>query len=79
MLRKDIYDPLYVMDYDGIEVGENVTYKEGPVRIIDHSVKKLRNKDITFVKVLWKYHDKNEASWEVEVDMRIQYPELFQD
>ena len=79
MLRNYIGDPLYVVDYDDIEVSENVTSKERPVRILNHSVEKLRNKDIAMVKVQRKHHDENEVSWKVEADMRTKYLELFQD
>ena len=50
MLRKHIYEPSHVVDYDDIEVSENVTSTERPVRILDHNVKKLWNRDITLVK-----------------------------
>ena len=62
MLRKYIRDPSYMVDFDDIEVSENVTYKERSVRILDHNVKKLRNKDITLVKFQWNHHNENETS-----------------
>ena len=40
--------------------------------------KTLRNKVIPLVKVLWRYHNIEEATWEHEDDMRKNYPELFE-
>ena len=51
MLRKYICDPSHVVECDDIEVSENVTYKERPMRILDHNFKKLQNKDIALVKI----------------------------
>ena len=54
-----------------------MTYKEEPVKILDRKVKMLRTKTIPMVKVLWRYHDVREATWETEEQMRKQYPHLF--
>ena len=51
ILRKCIGDFSHMIDYDDIEVNENVTYTETPVRILDHNVMELRNKDIIQVKI----------------------------
>ena len=64
MLRKYIRDPTHVIDYQDIEVNENATFNERPVRILNRGVKTLRTKEIPLVKVQWKHHDENEALWE---------------
>ena len=65
MLRRCAYNPTYKIDFSDIEVNNNVTYNEGPVRVLHYEVKKLRNKEISFVKIQWHHHDKHEASWEL--------------
>ena len=40
-------------------------------------MKPLRNKQIPLVKVLWKHHGMEEATWEPKSTMRAQYPQLF--
>ena len=60
-----------------IELQEDLTFKEEPVEVLDRKVKMLRTKVIPMVKVLWKYHDVREATWETEEQMRKQYPQLF--
>ena len=39
----------------------------------------LRTKAVPLVKVLWQYHDVEEATWETKERMRDQYPEVFTD
>ncbi|XP_075481182.1 uncharacterized protein LOC142521892 [Primulina tabacum] len=55
----------------------NLSYEELPVQIIDRKVNVLRNKEIGFVKVLWRNHLIEEATWESEEEMRQRYPDLF--
>ena len=52
---------------------------EQPVEVLAREVKTLRNKEIPLVKVLWRNHRVEEATWEREDDMRSRYPELFEE
>ena len=45
-----------------IELCLDLTYKEEPVEILAREVKELRNKQIPFVKVLWRNHKTEEAT-----------------
>ncbi|KAL0556514.1 hypothetical protein IC582_005028 [Cucumis melo] len=78
MLRKYVPDPSHVVDYEPLEIDENLSYTEQPVEILAREVKTLRNKEIPLVKVLWRNHRVEEATWEREDDMRSRYPELFE-
>ena len=60
-----------------IEIDEILIYEERPVQLLDRKVKELRNKQIPLVKVLWKNHEMEEATWEVEKEIQKKYPELF--
>ncbi|KAA3461977.1 reverse transcriptase [Gossypium australe] len=51
-------------------------YKFDPSHVLEKS-KKLRNKRTTLVKVLWKHHGIEEATYEFEEVMKFQYPNLF--
>ena len=77
MIKIYISDPSHVLSQEPIEVYEDLTYEEKPIRILDRQDKRLRNKVIPLVKVLWKNHKIEEATWEREDDMRRKYPELF--
>ncbi|XP_071921719.1 uncharacterized protein [Coffea arabica] len=59
-------DPTHILPLEDIELDESLAYEERPIRILDRKVKDLRNKQIPLVKVLWKYHEVEEATWELE-------------
>ena len=79
MLRKYISDPSHVLEAPEIELRDDLSYEEQPVRILGREEKELRNKRISLVKVLWRNHLVEEATWERENQMRDQYPHLFHD
>ncbi|KAM6554340.1 hypothetical protein CsatB_015102 [Cannabis sativa] len=71
-------DPSHVLSYETLGLQEDLSYNERPVKILDQKDRILRNKTITLVKVLWRNSVVEEATWELESDMREQYPELFE-
>ena len=77
MLRKYIPDPSHVLREQPVQLKENLTYEEIPVQIVDRKEQVLRTKVIPLVKVLWKNHEREAATWEPEAQMRHQYPHLF--
>ncbi|KAL0554093.1 hypothetical protein IC582_008004 [Cucumis melo] len=79
MLRKYVADPTHVVDFEPLQISENLSYEEHPVKVLAREVKKLRSREIPLVKILWQNHGVEEATWEKEEDMRAQYPELFED
>ncbi|WMV25401.1 hypothetical protein MTR67_018786 [Solanum verrucosum] len=62
---------------EGLGVDENHSYEEAPVEILDRQVKKLRNKEVASVKVLWRNNLVEGATWEAEANMKSRYPNLF--
>ena len=70
-------DPSYILQPKSIEIDETLTYEEKPVKLLDRKVKELRNKRIPLVKVLWRNHGIEEATWEVEEAIREKYLDLF--
>ena len=79
MLRKYIPDPSHVLREQLVQLKENMTYEETPVQIVDRKEQVLRSKVIHLVKVLWRNHEREAATWEPEAQMRRQYPQLFSD
>ena len=77
MLRKYISNPSHVLSYESLELTHDLAYEEKPVQILDQKKKELRTKKIRFVKVLWRNHSLEEATWEREEEMQSKYPELF--
>ena len=62
-----------------MQVKENLAYEETPVQIVETKEQVLTGKVIPLVKVLWKNHEREAATWEPEVQMLRQYPQLFSD
>ncbi|XP_070015638.1 uncharacterized protein [Nicotiana sylvestris] len=78
MLRKVVGDPSTIVPVKTIEVNEELSYEEVPVAILVRQVRKLRNKEITSVKVLCWNQQVEEATWEAEIEMKKKYPHLFE-
>ncbi|TYK00849.1 DNA/RNA polymerases superfamily protein [Cucumis melo var. makuwa] len=77
MLRKYIPDPSHVLQDQPVELKEDLSYVEEPVQILDRKEQVLRNKTIPLIKVLWRHHGAEEATWEPEYQMKKSYPILF--
>ncbi|XP_059310986.1 uncharacterized protein LOC132062429 [Lycium ferocissimum] len=77
MLKRYHVDGLFIIRWDSILLDENPSYEEEPIAIMDREVRKLRSKEIASVKVQWKDHPGEEATWEIEFDMRNNYPQFF--
>ncbi len=79
MLKKYVRDPSHIIDHSDLKVDKSAKYVEKPFKILDREVKKIRTKEIPLVKVQWNQHDEGEASWELESEVRKNYPYLFAD
>ncbi|KAL9357422.1 hypothetical protein Peur_050675 [Populus x canadensis] len=54
LLRKAEVDPSRVLPQIPLEIDENLTLEMNPVKVLDYSVKELRNRKIPIIKILWK-------------------------
>ena len=77
MLKKCINDPESILPIEVLGVKDNLSYEEVLVQILDSQVKIFWNKEEVSVKVLWKNHLVEGATWEAEADMKSRYPHLF--
>ncbi|KAM2138219.1 hypothetical protein ACFX1Q_010296 [Malus domestica] len=77
MLQHYVSDPSHVIPPQPLEINPDLTYDEEPVTILDWKDKVLRNKTVSLVKVLWRNHSVEEATWETKDRMREMYPRLF--
>ncbi|XP_009804865.1 uncharacterized protein [Nicotiana sylvestris] len=71
-------DPSAIVPFVTIEVNKELSYQEVPVDILDRHVRKLRNEEITSIKVLWRSQQVEEATWEAEEEIKKKYPHLFE-
>ncbi|WVZ76183.1 hypothetical protein U9M48_024176 [Paspalum notatum var. saurae] len=62
---------------EGLDVLEDLTYTEYPVKILDTSERNTRNKRIKMCRMQWSHHTEAEATWEREDELKTSYPALF--
>ena len=61
-----------------LNVQEDLTYDEYPVKILEESERVTRNKVIQMCKVQWNRHSEDVVTWEREDDLRAEYPQRFE-
>ncbi|XP_069150287.1 uncharacterized protein [Solanum lycopersicum] len=64
MLKKGMGDPESILPIEIVSVDENLAYEVVQVKILDHQVMKLRNKEVAIIKVLWRNYLIEEATSE---------------
>src|SRR5262249_35048979 len=77
LIKKYVPHPSHILQPQVIEMNEDLSYEETPVAIVDEQVKRLRNKEIEMVKVMWKNQTKEEATWEIKQQIMSKYPHFF--
>ena len=68
---------LSVVDHETLDLQDNLTYREYPVRILDQAERTTRRQNIKFLKVQWSHHSEKQATWEREDRLRLEYPTFF--
>ena len=63
MLKKCIANPESILPIEYLGVIENLSYEEVSVEILDRQVKRLRNKEVTSVRVFWRNNLVEGATW----------------
>jgi hypothetical protein len=76
-LKKCICVPKERLPMEELSVQGDLTYIEYPIKIIDTLTRVTRNKVIKMCKVQWSHHGEDEATWEREEELRIEFPHLF--
>ena len=77
-LRKCFKTPDRTVNFEDIELQEDLSYREHPVAILEETERKTHNKSIKFLKVKWSHHSDREATWEREDHLYSEYPAFFQ-
>jgi hypothetical protein len=60
-----------------LRVQDDLTYTEYPIKIIDTLTCVTRNKVFKMCKVQWSHHSEDEATWEREEELQVEFPHLF--
>ena len=72
-------NPEKQVSHENIDVQLDLTYREHPIKILEESERRTRQKTIKFFRVQWSNHTENEATWESEDFLRTEHPHLFKD
>ena len=64
------------MPLESVAVKDSISYEDVPIEILDCQVRRLRNKKVALVKVLWRNQFVEEATWDAEAATKTRYPHL---
>jgi hypothetical protein len=78
-LKKCLRVPKEQVPMEELEAKEDLSYQEYPVKILETSERVTRNKRIKMCKVQWSHHTEEEATWEREEELKIEFPNFFSD
>ena len=71
IVRKHVDDCVVVDPSENPDVQDSLSFEKVPVEILDHQVRRLKNKEGTLVKVLWQNQSVEGATWETEMDITL--------
>ena len=77
MLKKFLGDPSSILPVVGFAIDEDLSYEEVVVEILDQQVNRMGNKEVATLKVLWRNHLIEGATWEAKAAVRSSYPHFF--
>jgi hypothetical protein len=76
-LKKCLRVPEEQFPMEELDLDEDLTYSERPVKILYTTKRVTRSKVIRMCKVQWSHNTEDEATWEHEEEIRSDYPNLF--
>ena len=66
------------MELQPLQFEKDLSYAEHPIKILDVQTKQLRNRTLTFLKIQWSRHSEQEATWELQSDMKKFFPYILE-
>jgi hypothetical protein len=72
-LKKCLRVPEEQLPLEELNVQDDLTYTEHPIKILDTAERITRSKRIRMCRVQWSH----EATWEREDELQAEFPELF--
>jgi hypothetical protein len=71
--------PKEQLPMEDLDAKEDLSYQECPVKILETSERVTRNKKIKMCKVHWSHHIEEEATWEREEELNVEFPSFLSD
>ena len=76
-LKKCLRVPKTQLPLEDLNIKEDLSYAEYPIRILETSERVTQNRKIHMCKVQCNHHSEDEATWEREDNLRAEFPYLF--
>ena len=64
LLKKCVGDPASIVPLQSVEVKDSISYEDVLVEILEQQVRRLRNNEVTSIKVLWRSQSVEGSTWE---------------
>jgi hypothetical protein len=64
---------------EDLDAQEYLSYQGYPIKILETSQRVTRNKKIKMCKVQSSHHTEEEATWEREEELKVEFPSFFSD
>ena len=77
LLKKYVHDFTHIIDWNVVQLEPEGKFHVEPVRILDRKEAIIWNWVIARIKVQWNKFSLEEATWELEEELRNNYPKLF--
>jgi hypothetical protein len=78
-LKQCLCVPKEQISIDDLDASEDLSYQEYHVMILETSVRVTWNKRIKMCKVQWSHYIEEEATWEREEELKVEFPSFFSD
>jgi hypothetical protein len=62
---------------EDLDAKKDLSYQEYHVKILETSERVMRNKKIKMCKMQWSQHTEEEATWEREEEMKVEFSSFF--
>jgi hypothetical protein len=78
-LKKCLRVPDEQIPMEDLDAKEDLSYQEYHVNILEMSERVMRNKRIKMCKVQWSYDTEEEATWEREEELKVEFSSFVFD
>jgi hypothetical protein len=78
-LKKYLRVPEKQLPMKDLYAKEDLSYLEYPIKFLEMSERVMRNKKIKMCKVQWSHHTEEEATWEREEELKVEFSNFFSD
>jgi hypothetical protein len=78
-LKKCLRVPEEQIPMEDLDAKEDLSYQEYPIKILETFERVTQNKKIKMCKMQWSHHTEEEATWEIEKELKAEFPSFFCD